>query len=297
MRFYISLIVIFLFSFVGLAQQQPSNYNYLIDPFSMNPAAAGDDIDPVFNLSARGSLQGMEGAPRTMLFSVHGRALSPKVGLGLNVFSDKIGVSDANGVYGSYSYSLISRNRNSFTSWGFHPHVLSFGVKAGVAFFNENLRSLDIDNDPNFRENVSIISPSVGVGVYYSKDKFFAGLSIPEILTVWESHNLNLSKHLFMNAGYEFHLNPTSKIQLNSLMKYVVGSPLQADANVILEFKDKIKFGLGYRSISYINFMAGFQFIDGLDFGYFYEIPLSNNVREMSFNNHEISLRYKLKRR
>ncbi|WP_375577961.1 PorP/SprF family type IX secretion system membrane protein [Marivirga tractuosa] len=296
MRIFVILISMLLMAFSSMAQQQPSNYNYLIDPFSINPAMAGYEFDPIFNLSAKGSFQGMDGAPRSMFFSTHGKALSPKVGLGLNFFSDKIGVTSTNGVYGSYSYSLISKNKNSFTSWGFHPHVLSFGLRAGVSFFNENLRSLDIDDDPNFEKNISIVTPSVGLGIYYSKNKFFAGLSIPEILTIWEDQNLNLSRHLFLNSGYELILNPKSKIQLNSLIKMVKGSPLQIDGNAILELKDKIRLGLGYRSISYVNFMVGFEFINGLDFNYFYEIPLSSNVQKINFNNHEISLRYRLRR-
>ncbi|WMN10944.1 PorP/SprF family type IX secretion system membrane protein [Marivirga salinae] len=296
MKRFLILLAIGMIASVGMAQQMPANYNYLLDPFSINPAVAGYDIDPVFNFSARGSFQGMEGSPRSMFFSTHGKALSPKVGLGANFYSDKIGVTSTNGVYGSYSYSLISKNKNSFTSWGFHPNVLSFGLRAGVSFFNESLRSLKVDDDPNFEKNISIVRPSVGVGLYFSKNKFFAGLSIPEVLTVWENENLNLNRHLFLNAGYELILNHTSKIQLNSLIKVVKGSPIQADGNAILEFKDKIKVGLGYRSVSYVNFMIGFQFINDLDFNYFYELPLSSSVKQMNFNIHEVSLRYRLGR-
>jgi type IX secretion system PorP/SprF family membrane protein len=279
------------------AQQQPANYNYLIDPFSINPAFAGYEIDPIFNASVKGSFQGMEGAPRTVVFSAHGKALSPKVGLGLNFFSDKIGVTGTNGIYGSYSYSLISKNRNSFTSWGFHPHVLSFGLRAGVSFFNENLRSLNIDDDPNFGSNISILRPSVGIGLYYSKNRLFTGISIPELLTLWESQNLNLDRHIFFNAGYNFLLSQRSKIQLVSLMKYVEGAPMQINVNTILEFKDKIKIGVGYKSISYVDFMLGFHLINNLDLAYFYEVPVTSTVRNLNINIHEISLRYSLKRK
>ncbi|GAA5038155.1 membrane protein [Marivirga lumbricoides] len=279
------------------AQQLPASYNYLFDPFSINPAYAGFAVDPVFNFMAKGNLNNVEGAPMSMAFSAHGQALHPNVAFGANAYSDRIGVSNTNGIYGSYSYKLISKNRNAYTSWGYHPHVLSFGIRAGAAFYNERLSSLNIDNDPNFEKNVNFVSPSFGVGVYYSKDRFFAGLSVPEVLTGWERKNLNKDMHLLMNAGYEIFTGHFTKVQVNSLIKYVQGAPVQLDGHLMLEFKEKLMIGAGYRSVSRMNFMIGFPFLNGFKLAYVYEMMLGKHAKNLSFNNHEINIRYRWNRR
>ncbi len=275
------------------AQQDHSSLNYVYDAYHINPAYAGYHMDPVVNFSAMGFLENMEGAPRTLSFSAHGKALNPKVAFGAHVFNDQIGVTSTNGIYGSYSYKLIARNRNSYSSWEYNPHVLAFGISAGVSFYKENLQSLNMGNDPHFQENVSLALPNFGVGIYYSKNKFFAGLSVPEILNNWRDDKVMLSRHFYLNAGYQIVTGRSIKIQFNSLLKYVDGAPLQIDGNATLDFKEKLNFGIGYRSASSLNFLLGLHVARNFQVRYFYLTNVGSHSDQINFNNHEIVLSYR----
>ncbi len=281
-------------SILTKAQQDPARSNYIFDPLSINPAYAGYYLDPILNFSAKGFLQSMEGSPQTLSFSAHGKALNPKVGLGINLIHDEIGVTSNTGIYGNYSYKLVSRNHNSYTSWGFHPHVLAFGISAGVSFYNEDLQSLGIDDDPNFAQNASLVLPNFGVGIYYSKNKFFAGLSIPKILNnYWEGKDFTLSRHVYLNSGYQFITGQFTKLELSTLIKYVNGAPLQADGNVVFDFDDKVNIGVGYRTTSQLNFLLGIGLAKNFQLRYCYEVMLDGTSEKINFNNHEIMISYR----
>ncbi|RAW02351.1 PorP/SprF family type IX secretion system membrane protein [Pseudochryseolinea flava] len=297
MKKYLLGIAMLSLTFLCKAQQFPANYNYVFNPFAINPAYAGYNIDPEVNFASKSSFQGIEGAPRTIFFSGHGQIYNPKVSLGANFMSDKIGVTSTTGVYGSYAYKLISRNRNVYTNWGFNPHVLSLGLRAGVTYYKEDLTSLNVDGDHNFEENVSFAFPNVGFGIYYSKNHYFVGLSIPELITTTEANNYNLSRNIFLNTSYQLLTGVSSKVNLNALVKYAEGAPIQADFNTQLEFKDKLLLGVGYRTVSRLNFILGFMMLKDLQIGYIYDTPIGNANREINFNSHELTINYRFIKR
>src|SRR5690606_15154494 len=196
----------FILLFVSLtlccqAQQQPSFSQYMYNTLSFNPAYAGSQSLAEANISAGGQFMGIEGAARSMYFSVHGQALSARTGLGFTAGRDEIGVSSTTRLQGSYAFRLISRNKNSYSSWSYVPNVLSLGLSAGISRYHEDLNSLGIDNDPNFQENITRYVPHFGVGIYYSKDPFYVGLSVPQIVNVFAGKQLNISSHIYLNGG------------------------------------------------------------------------------------------------
>lgn len=277
----------------AVAQQFPSSYTYIFDPFSLNPAYTGYNVVPEITVANKSSFQGIEGAPRTTFFSAHGQVYDPKVSVGVGFIADKIGVTSTTGIYGSYAYKVISRNRNVYTSWGFHPHVLSLGLRAGVAHYKEDLTTLGINSDQNFERNVSFAFPNVGFGIYYSRRQYNIGFSVPELITTSEARNYSLGRHMFLNASYQLLTGASSKLNFNSLVKYVDGAPLQADISTQIEFRDKMLFGIGYRSVSRMSFMLGFFLMKGFKLGYVYDQPFGSNTREISFNNHEFMINYR----
>lgn len=280
-----------------IAQQFPASYTYIFDPFSINPAYAGYNIEPEITVANKSSFQGVEGAPRTTFFSAHGQVYDPKVSVGVNFVADKIGVTSTTGIYGSYAYKVISRNRNVYTSWGFHPHVLSLGLRAGVTHYKEDLTSLGVNGDQNFERNVSFAFPNVGFGIYYSRNRYYIALSVPELITTSEARNYSLGRHVFLNTSYQVLTGISSKLNFNSLVKYVDGAPLQLDVNTQIEFKDKMLFGVGYRSVARMNFILGLLLVKEVKMGYVYDLPLGNNTREISFNSHEFMINYRFSKK
>lgn len=285
---------LFILLFVSLccqAQQQPSFSQYMYNTLSFNPAYAGSQGLAEANISAGGQFMGIEGAARSMNFSVHGQALSARTGLGFMAARDEIGVSSTTQFQGSYAYRLISRNKNSYSSWSYVPKVLSLGLSAGISRYHEDLNSLGIGNDPNFHENITRYVPHFGVGVYYSNDPFYIGLSIPQLVNVFAGKQLNLSSHIYLNGGTYIKTGTHTSLHLSTLLKYVKGAPLQLNATAIMTINDKVEVGTGWRSVSAVNLMTGLRISQKFRLAYFYEFPLSN--REIGFNQHELMLNFR----
>ena len=79
---------------------------YVLNPLTINPAYAGNR--GVLNIAAfyRKQWAGIQGAPETMTFTADAPVLDNKVGLGLIVINDKVGVTKETYFISNYSYSI-----------------------------------------------------------------------------------------------------------------------------------------------------------------------------------------------
>src|SRR5690606_38731731 len=144
---------------------------------------------------------------------------------------------------------------------------------------------------PNFQENITSYVPHFGVGIYYSKDPFYVGLSVPQLVNVFAGKQLNLNSHIYLNGGVYLNTGIYTSLHLSTLVKYVKGAPLQLNANAIMTIHDKVEVGAGWRSFSAINLMTGLRISQKFRLAYFYEFPLAN--RQIGFNQHELMLNYR----
>ena len=96
---------------------------------------------------------------------------------------------------------------------------LAFGLSAGADIFRANLNTLDLDqqSDPVFLSNINNhITPNFGFGAYYSRERFYAGISVPKLLqnnysVVNQVNGNNLigkeQRHYFFIAGALFNIS------------------------------------------------------------------------------------------
>ena len=76
-----------------MAQQTPSFAAYNYDPFMINPGYAGMAAGSVINLSHQRYTRSIEGTPQSSSVSFHTPLADDKMGLGVLVMDDRIGVS------------------------------------------------------------------------------------------------------------------------------------------------------------------------------------------------------------
>lgn len=102
-----SLIVLFL-SFVnaGKAQYDGMFTQYMFNEMFINPAYAGSKEAMSVTALHRQQWINFPGRPVTTSFSLHGPLMQNKMGLGLSVLNEKIGVLNRNLAYISYAYRL-----------------------------------------------------------------------------------------------------------------------------------------------------------------------------------------------
>lgn len=293
MRIAGMLGIIFLICFSVQAQQQPSFLQYTYNTLSINPAYAGYQNNVALNFSGSGQHLDMEGGQRTTSFSIHGPVPDKKVALGAMFINDKIGVTSTNSIVGSYAYNFISRDRNSYTSWGFMPHVLSVGLQAGAVFYNEELTALRAPNDPKFDQDINEVVPTFGAGIYYSRNTVYVGLSIPQLLDQTFGNSIKMRRHVYLNAGKHFKVGERSKFNVNSLAKYVKGAPIQYDVHGAYNWHEKFSLGIGYSSLSTLNFSTGLCIRKAFTMTYFFGLPVHDNS-DVSSGKHEFMIGYTL---
>ena len=285
---YIAILILVLGSALkSYGQQDPMFSQYMYNKMSINPGYAGAKGGLFGVLLYRKQWAGIDGAPTTQTFTAHTPFMGQKMGAGLNIVNDKIGVSQRLNVFGSYSYKLF-----------FGEKVLSFGVQGGFTRFGHDWSEINtIDpNDPSFQaSSESFLKPNIGTGVYFNDQKYFAGISIPYLLTHSISEEseseAKTSRHIFLNGGGLFELNYLLKLRPTVLVKYVAGAPIQADLNVSVVIKDKFWPGISYRTGDGMSLMFQLNLKDNLWMGYAYDYPFTE-LNGYTSGSHEIFISY-----
>ena len=106
-------------------QLTPVTNQYVLNPISINPAYAGFRGDLSIAAFYRKQWVGIAGAPETVTFAADAPIFDGKVGLGLNLMIDKIGVTRENYFITNYSYKIDLDEAS-----------LSFGLGAGFITTN-----------------------------------------------------------------------------------------------------------------------------------------------------------------
>jgi type IX secretion system PorP/SprF family membrane protein len=182
--------------------------------------------------------------------------------------------------------------------------ILSGGLSFGLMNYRINLNDVQNRNNPNdpsfiTTNNPSRWNPSLGMGVYYNTDRFYAGVSTPSILksrlASYEDFISSIDKlnsfHLFANTGYVFDVNEDLKLKPSTMIKMVSGAPIEADINLNVWLKDILGFGGSYRTGDAFVGMVELQATPNLRIGYAYDLPF-NPLKYFTRGSNELMLRY-----
>lgn len=283
-----TLIAVMLgFSAMVFAQQDVHFTQYMFNGLALNPAYAGSHDALSTTFLFRKQWVGIDGAPSTQTLSAHAPFISERVGVGLQLVRDQIGVSDETNIYGSYSYWIPVANDTR----------LSMGLQAGATILNtqfSNLNTVD-SQDPDFESNIKGAKPNFGTGVYLYSKRYYVGASVPRILqSTFNSDgtvNYKQQRHYFITGGYVFDAGPHVKLKPNVLVKVVGGAPIEADLNLNALFVDRLWLGVSWRSFDSFDFLAEYLITKQLRIGYAYDLSLTP-LRNHNSGSHEIMLNY-----
>ncbi|MDY7395985.1 type IX secretion system membrane protein PorP/SprF [Aureibaculum sp. 2210JD6-5] len=286
------LLILGLSTIEGHAQQDPQYTQYMYNMNIVNPAYAGSR--GTLSIGVLGRLQwvGIEGAPKTATMAIHA-PLGKNLGGGFSAILDRHGPVKETNVYADVSYTISTSEEGR----------LAFGLKGGVTFFDVGLLSLILPQtapgvDPLFDDNVNETLPNFGAGVYYYTDKFYIGLSAPNLLETkhLEKDNGTISKasekmHYFGTLGYVFDLSETLKMKPSVMAKVVSGSPLSLDGNLNFLFNDRLELGVGYRFGDAVTGLVNFGVTRDLRIGYAYDYT-TTNLGNYNSGTHEVFLQW-----
>lgn len=292
-KIYISTILM-LMSVVGYCQQDILVSQYMFNHLLLNPAYAGSKDYMMATLLYRKQWVDFKGAPTTQVASLHAPIGLTNFGWGALVSHDKIGVTDRTDVYANAAYHLPVGNKLK----------LSMGIRAGGGFYsykNSDLIYWDA-NDPAFAgDRTSTFLPNIGAGVYLYGNKFYAGLSVPTIISYDPTKSLSINsngtivprqvRHYFATTGVALELNPNVVFKPSVLVKYVQNAPVEADFNASVLLSQILWIGASYRTNDSFVALLEFQLTKQLRFGYSYDFT-TTDVKNYSNGSHEIMLGY-----
>jgi len=285
-------ITVALTGFRAEAQYEPMFTQYHNNEMFINPAYAGSRGYPSMALLYRDQWVGIEGAPRTGTFSIHAPFFNDKMGLGLCIMNDRIGVTNQTSTFINYAYHLpVSENAK-----------LSFGLQGGIVNVKERLSDvITIDpNDPEFANDINKTMPNFGFGTYYSTRNFYLGFSIPRFLEnkidpyamKIVSNRVKMQNwHYYLYSAYVGTLSPSVKMKPCVMIKTTDGAPVEGDLSLHFLFKELFWLGASFRTGDAVALITQFQITKQLRFGYSYDYTFT---KLSNYNNgsHEFTIGY-----
>jgi type IX secretion system PorP/SprF family membrane protein len=268
----------------------PSVSNYHLTWTTLNPAFSG--FRDAISASAlyRSPMYGGVG-PQDMQLNVHTPVGNSKVALG-GVVAYKASPPDQ-GLYAfmtTYAYRLYLGSGR-----------LSFGLSAGLYGTTSNLSGVRIrdPDDPSFPEDTySRWFPNFGAGVLYYTDKFFVGLSVPELMAV-PGPGESLSAHpedyrAILSGAYLFDISRAFRLKPSVLVDFSRASTsFKASINAGL-FDSRVFIGTAYDHPNYVIALLNVQVHPQWLIGYAYTIG-TGAVQTALGGSHEVVLRWELR--
>ena len=291
MKSIIKLFILLLIPVNLAGQLAPVTSQYVLNPLSINPAYAGNRDALNVALFYRRQWTGITGAPETMTLAADAPFLDSKLGLGFMIINDKIGVTKETHILTNYSYKISLDKGN-----------LSFGLGAGIMTTNTHWSDLVVldPGDENFLSNTKVfVVPDFSFGIYFTRQNFFAGLSVPRLLGY--KFNLDKNKYSFsfspgqynylINAGYIYSISQKVKFFPSTLVTVAPHEKFMVDLNAYLGFNDRIWSGVSYRNNRSLGVLFQLAINNQIRFAYTYDIDFAP-IGHYSNGSHEIMLRY-----
>jgi type IX secretion system PorP/SprF family membrane protein len=289
-RFILTILAV-LFPLHLLGQMFPLSDHYVYDALAINPAFAGCHDALSATISYRNQWVGFKDAPKSEILSVHTPVYNDRIGLGLLVERNSIGIFKETSLIGNYAYRMELRDGK--LSLG-----LGFGVTLSNIAWNE-LVAADANDIQLMNNRASAVLPAFSLGTYYYTKKYFIGISMPLFLSYeidkstgkYKIGNPFSGSNYFFTGGYEVGIGHNVKLLPSLLIKYHPNIAVQVDYNAQINFKDKFWIGFGYRNRDMLVGLLQCQLNDQLRMAYSYDFDLGR-VGKYINGSHEILLNY-----
>ena len=300
----------------GSAQQDPMFTKYMWNTLSYNPAFAGSRDFMNFGLLHRTQYVNVDGAPNSQTFTFDTPIRSEKVGVGLNMFHDQIGVSRHYGAYAVYAYHIPLTKKAR----------LSIGIQGGFTRFQADYSQLSVrGSDIAFMNNVGRNMGNFGLSLYYYNQSAYAFFSIPHFvehdLREFEDISTDFYARYFRNyyagagfitplVGDDIMFRPSFLIKKVRLLKGIrteetfenVHAPTALDIDLSFLFYEKLWLGAAFRtafeafdgdrtSNSSINIWSNYVLKNGLRLGVAYDFTI-NELRSETPGSFELFIGY-----
>ncbi|MGW8122768.1 PorP/SprF family type IX secretion system membrane protein [Roseivirga echinicomitans] len=269
-RFALVLFALAFWASEGMAQQVPLYNQYFHRASLAYPSVAAFSTKPELSVVYRRQFSDLEGAPESFAVAFQ-KPFGDKMGFGLNVIGNSIGIIRQTRVQGAFGYSILNQS----------AHKLSIGAMPGLSFFsiNEDIISSETLNDPVLQNLIGNngTALSIDLSLSYRYNNFGLDVALPNVVNESLSddeyiqfNDDNVSDYI-AGANYRFAMSSDVYLTPNVTWRYrdVIGSELDMLAR--LEFKNKFEASIGYRNSYGASVGAGIYINPNILFMYNYD--------------------------
>ena len=292
------LVAFSLFPFLRLLSQERLLISqYMYNGLVINPAYAGSQ--QVFSLVGlyRQQWLNVEGAPAYQVVSAHVPMFRNRIGVGLLVTNEQVGIHRDFSAFTQYSYKLKL------------PHgYFSMGLSGGASFKSSDFSRLDLlnTNDPYLRGSGRRVVPNFGLGLYYYNARVYTGISIPYILN---TYTIRLSdgatdavvqsaftspRSVYVTGGFVVGEGRVFKSYPSTLIRIRQGSSIGVDLNYNAIFYDTLMGGVSYRVGNSVVLLTQIILNENFRVMYSYDF-VTTGLYSDSRGSHELSLNYRIR--
>lgn len=315
---------------LALSQARPFYSQYVLNNYILNPAVTGIENYTDVKLSYRNQWSGINGAPVSTYFSIHGpigktdyrttatsfqvpgenprgkqyrdsyTAPDPHHGIGFTAINDKAGYLNRWSVYASYAYHQPLGVQTT----------LSAGFNAGISSVNLDRTKIDFaDLDPNdpaigySSGELKKLKPEVGAGLWLYGAEYYVGLSVQNIIpgkakfVTNANYGTYFTPNYFLTAGYKFDLSDDVTALPSVMVQSWAPQLYGIHTNVKLQYLDKLWIGAGYRFSDLVggySAMAGVNISNTFNISYAYEGAPNSRLSAYAKNTHELVIGFLL---
>lgn len=210
--------------------------------------------------------------------------------------NDKAGYINRWSLYASYAYHKPLGIQTT----------LSAGFNAGITSVNLDRSKIQWANlDPNdpaigySSGELKRLKPEIGVGLWLYSNKYFAGLSVQNIIpgkaifVKNDKFGTYYRPNYFLTAEYRLLLSDEVNLMPSVMVQYWQPQLLGIHANAKVQYLDKFWIGGSYRYsdlISGYSAMVGLNVSNTFNISYTYEVATTSRLRAYTGNTHELMI-------
>ena len=244
------IITVLIAAFSVQAQQEGQFTQFYYAQQAYNPAYVGVREVPTLSVLYRQQWIGYEGGPSTIFAGFNSKFLSDRVGIGIGIMTDNIGIQKTWKASMAYSYELKINEKNSI-NFGFQGSMKNYRFD----FSDPSLFILNQgDNSVLEGMQTSEFTGNFGFGIYASLGNVFVGASVPNFYPNELGFNNDRqivsaleAQHWFFTVGGLIPVNSNFTLRPTLLGKFVKNAPFDVDINVTGIYNKKVHLGVGYR--------------------------------------------------
>ncbi len=313
MKKILSLLLLVCGFYVASAQQEQHYSQYLVNPYTINPAVGGTEDFFDMKMGYRTQWVGLAGSPKTFYVSGHG-TIGKEFrqyhhhgehkawhGVGGYIYNDITGPISRSAFYGSYAYNMP-----------INKHIrLSVGAFGGAKQYRLDpsfFQNITDEGDPQLSGGTNEFDkliPDLNVGAWLYAREFYVGISTFQLLgndldfqgLYQDGEREEFSKlasHYFVTGGFKLPVARDFDVIPSFAVKMVHPAPASIDLSVKAQLSDKFFGGLAYRFRDSFTAIAGVTIARQLDISYSFDFTTSS-LRKHHSGTHEVVVGWRFK--